>query len=110
MLGSTEPHYTPSKVYQAVLSDKPVLAILHNLSTANSVIKESGVGVVLDFEGENDLTAIKDRFDVKFSEFMIFMKNYDVQHSNTEMFEQYSAHSVTGMLAVLLNEALRKTR
>ena len=29
VLGSTEPHYTPSKVFQAMLSQRPVFAMLH---------------------------------------------------------------------------------
>ena len=34
VLGSTEPHYTPSKVFQAMLSRRPVFAMLHRDSTA----------------------------------------------------------------------------
>lgn len=34
VIGSTEKHYTPSKVFQAVLSERPVLAILHESSSA----------------------------------------------------------------------------
>src|SRR5258708_3390682 len=51
VLGSTEPHYTPSKVYQAVLSGKPVAAVLHRESTAVKVIRRSCAGLVLDFDG-----------------------------------------------------------
>ncbi|HEV9037523.1 MAG TPA: hypothetical protein VGQ51_12905, partial [Puia sp.] len=53
ILGSTEPHYTPSKVYQGVLSGKPLLAVLHRESTAASVIREAGAGIVLSFGSEN---------------------------------------------------------
>ncbi len=48
ILGSTEPHYTPSKPYQGVLSGKPILAVLHKESTAVNVIKESGVRYSFD--------------------------------------------------------------
>ncbi|WP_421999010.1 hypothetical protein [Reyranella sp.] len=47
VLGSTEPHYTPSKVFQAMLSGRPVFAMLHRDSTAVDMIRSSGAGDVL---------------------------------------------------------------
>ena len=43
VLGSTERHYTPSKVFQAILSKRPVFAMLHAESTAIGMI-EHGAG------------------------------------------------------------------
>jgi hypothetical protein len=40
VIGSTEPHYTASKVYQAVLSGNPVLSIFHQQSSAYQVLQE----------------------------------------------------------------------
>lgn len=40
VIGSTEKHYTASKIYQAILSKRPVFAILHCESTAYRVLKE----------------------------------------------------------------------
>jgi hypothetical protein len=48
ILGSTERHYTPSKVFQAVHSQNPVLALLHRESTAAMLLRESGAGIVVD--------------------------------------------------------------
>ena len=47
VLGSTEAHYTPSKVFQAMLSGRPVFAMLHRDSTAVDMIRSSGAGEVL---------------------------------------------------------------
>ena len=47
ILGSIEPHYTPSKVYQSVLSGKPIFTILHSASTAVQVLRKSKAGKVL---------------------------------------------------------------
>src|SRR5262249_50954609 len=47
IVGSTEPHYTPSKVYQAVQSRRPVLALLHEASTAIDVLERSRAGTVI---------------------------------------------------------------
>jgi hypothetical protein len=47
VLGSTEPHYTPSKAFQALLSRRPVFAMLHQDSTAVDMIRSSDGGRVL---------------------------------------------------------------
>jgi hypothetical protein len=41
VIGSTEKHYTASKVYQAILCKQPVFAILHKESTACLVLREA---------------------------------------------------------------------
>jgi hypothetical protein len=46
VLGSTEPHYTPSKVFQAMLSRRPVFAMLHEESTAVEMIRSARAGWV----------------------------------------------------------------
>jgi hypothetical protein len=47
VLGSTEKHYTPSKVFQAILSKRPVFALLHAESTAIGMIAQARAGQVL---------------------------------------------------------------
>ncbi len=46
ILGSIEKHYTPSKVFQAVLSQNPVFAILREESAALRVLTETGNSVI----------------------------------------------------------------
>ena len=103
ILGSTEPHYTPSKTYQGVLSEKPILAVLHKDSTAVKVLQESKAGMVLDFNGEEDLALIESSFAAFMKDFIAWMKVYDKANINQEIFEQYSAYSVTKKLAGLLD-------
>ena len=52
VLGSTERHYTPSKVFQAILSKRPVFAMLHAESTAIGMIETARAGRVLPFTGD----------------------------------------------------------
>jgi hypothetical protein len=42
VLGSTEPHYSPSKTFQAIQSEKPILALLHEDSTAVGYLRQVG--------------------------------------------------------------------
>jgi hypothetical protein len=107
ILGSTEPHYTPSKVYQGVLSGKPILAVLHRESTAVTVIRSANTGVVLDFNGEGDVYRIREEFITVFQRFIEYRRNFDPRQVNTGAFEQYSAKAVTATLAGLLNKCLK---
>lgn len=104
ILGSTEPHYTPSKVYQAVLSQKPVFAVLHKQSTAGTILQKSKAGQVLSFDGENDLGSINQRFAIFFSDFINFINEFDPALIDETIFEEYSAKAVTGKLTALLNQ------
>ncbi len=107
ILGSTEPHYTPSKVYQGVLSGKPILAVLHRESTAVTVIRSANTGVVLDFDGESDVPRISREFIEVFERFTAYVRNFDPRQVNLSAFEQYSARSVTAQLAALLDKCVK---
>ena len=103
ILGSTEPHYTPSKAYQGVLSGKPVLAILHTESTAVKVLEESGAGMVLSFNGEAETNKIYTNWLTTWNKFCSYAKNFNPGSVNSKLFEQYSAKAVTAKLAQLLD-------
>lgn len=106
ILGSTEPHYTPSKSYQAVLSEKPILAVLHSESTAVAVLQESEAGMVLAFDGEKDIKKIYIRWMEVWNRFCSYAQNFDSSSVKKEVFEQYSAKAVTASLAGLLNRCI----
>ncbi len=42
LLGSTERHYTASKIYPALLSGRPLLAVYHEASTVCEVLRQQG--------------------------------------------------------------------
>lgn len=106
ILGSTEAHYTPSKVYQAVLAYKPIWAVLHLASTACEIIRSSTAGIVLDFNGEQDLPTISNKLANSYFEFVKYLAAYEPGKINTAYFDQYSAKKVTGVLASLLDKAI----
>ncbi len=103
ILGSTEPHYTPSKTYQGVLSGKPILAVLHQASTAVQVLQTSGAGKVLSFDGETDMATIENHFVAALSEFMDWTQTFNTANIDQRAFDEYSARAITGQLAQLLD-------
>ena len=106
ILGSTEPHYTPSKVYQAVLSQKPIWAVLHKESSACQVIDGSGAGIVLKFAGEGTGSIFKNAAK-SFDEFKNYASHYNFDTVDQTELEKYSAKEVTGILANSLNKVCR---
>ncbi len=103
ILGSTEPHYTPSKTYQGVLSKKTIFAVLHEKSTAAKVIEETNAGQTLCFNGELGLNKIDGEFVESFLKFRCFKMNFNPEQVNHTLFEEYSAKSVTKKLAESLD-------
>lgn len=106
ILGSTEPHYTPSKTYQAVLSGKPILAVLHGESTAVGILREAGAGEVIDFPGEAGVEGLTDRFVPAFLTFRAAAGSFDPGRVNRQAFDAFSARAVTRQLADLLDRAV----
>ena len=104
ILGSTEPHYTPSKVYQGVLSKKPILAVLHKESTAVNVLNESKAGICVLMDGEKDLDTLGVRFINHLNQYISWAIEFDPDSVNKEIFNQYSAKAVTGKLANALSK------
>ncbi len=106
ILGSTEPHYTPSKVYQGILSGKPILAVLHEQSTAVDVLKRSAGGLVLGFNGTAGLASIENNFATLLEDYLLWIKGFDAGSINKEIFEDYSAKNITLRLVELLNKVV----
>ncbi|MDD2707656.1 MAG: glycosyltransferase [Verrucomicrobiae bacterium] len=49
IIGSTEPHYSPSKLFQCVLARRPVAAVLFHECEGLGILRESGAGMVIPF-------------------------------------------------------------
>ncbi len=103
ILGSTEPHYTPSKVYQAVLSSKPILALLHGESTAFSILNSTRAGIAYPILPD-DINKITTDFNLLMENYLRFMKQFQPSQVDTKAFDQYSAKAVTQILAGVLNK------
>jgi hypothetical protein len=104
IVGSTEPHYTPSKVYQAVQSRRPVLALLHEASTAVEVLKRSRAGMAITMSGSAlpQPAHIADVLE-EFSK-----GQYDADAVKWSEFECYSARESARRLSVAFDEAIER--
>ncbi|MDE2579609.1 MAG: glycosyltransferase [Hyphomicrobiales bacterium] len=55
MIGSDEAHYTASKIYPALMSGRPYLAIFHAESSATAILRRAGGGLVVSFSDADDI-------------------------------------------------------
>lgn len=104
VLGTTEPHYTPSKVFQAALSRKPILALLHEASTAVEIIRSAHVGRVLVL---NERTLPSEADIGREIKGLVLEGTFDPQAVNWTAFEDHSARQSSRALAEALDRALR---
>lgn len=105
VLGSTEPHYTPSKVFQAMLSERPVFALLHGDSTAVGMIRSARVGEVLtltqaDLPGPDTVAESLRNF--------IDHPSYRLSSVDRSIFEANSARQSTRLFAEALDRAFAR--
>jgi hypothetical protein len=104
IVGSTEPHYTPSKVYQAVQSRRPVIALLHEASAAVEVLERSQAGRAMTLT-ERALPE-PDRIADALENFLD--RPYDPKAVDWAAFEAYSARECARRMAGALDEALER--
>jgi hypothetical protein len=107
IVGSTEAHYTPSKAFQAVLAGPPVLALLHQQSTAADFLLRANAARVETFteaalpEPESMAAAVAALME---------RDRAAARNVQWDLLEPYSARSSARALAVALDAALARSR
>jgi hypothetical protein len=100
VLGSTERHYTPSKLFLAVLSRRPVLAVLHEASTAVDMLAAARAGrtIVLPDGRLPDPAVIAGELRA-----LVERPAYDPDAVDWPAFDAYSARNSARLLAAALD-------
>ncbi|MBX7221891.1 MAG: hypothetical protein K1Y36_18200 [Blastocatellia bacterium] len=101
VLGSSEPHYTPSKVFQAVLSNRPLVALLHARSTAVQTLHEAGTGHVVTFDEEIPVSERISEIEAALGRLLTVP--YRPETVNWKAFDAYSTETMTRTLAEALD-------
>jgi len=107
VLGSTERHYTPSKVFQAILSKRPVFALLHAESTAVGMIRRARAGRVLTLTEQAMPSPDAIAAELKA---LVGDPVYDARTVDAAVFEPYSARESARALAEALDLASPRRR
>ena len=107
VIGSTERHYTPSKVFQGMLSKRPVFALLHEESTAVGMIRTAHAGEVLTLSEQVMPAAQEIAASLKR---IVEHPGSGAAKMDEQAFEAYSARESTRALAHALDQARERFR
>lgn len=102
VIGSTEEHYTASKVFQALLSGRPVFAIMHQKSDAASMlVKINASNYLVEYIDQMSIQSLDEAIESK----MIFFSEKK-QEWNPELnfLDSWSARESARSLAGLLDQ------
>jgi hypothetical protein len=103
VLGSTEPHYSPSKVFQGMLSRRPVFALLHEQSTAVAMVRAAHAGRVTTLTEER--LPAPEIIAAALRAFIEESATFDPERVDRSGFEAFSARHSTRLLAEALDRA-----
>lgn len=90
IIGSTEKHYTASKTFQSLLSQRPVFSIFHAQSDAVKVMAECNADQFLvKYQEQDDHHSLKSKIQNKLQQLL----NNPDWHPNLEPLNKYSAQA-----------------
>jgi hypothetical protein len=104
MTGSSERHYTASKIYPSLLARRPLLAVYHQASSVVTTMKEVGGEPsirLVAFDDRGPEQAVERVYDAL--EALIASPCYDATVVNLDALQNYSARAIAGRLASTLD-------
>jgi hypothetical protein len=107
VLGSSEAHYTPSKVFQAVLARRPVIGIMHARSTAVEILRQANAGAVVTFDEALPVTMRIEEIEQALTQ-ALGRSSYAPNRVDWEAFRPYSAEAMAERLASAFDATLER--
>jgi hypothetical protein len=107
LMGSRERHYTPSKVFPALVAQRPVVAIMHEASSASDLLRRAGRAPSVRLITYDDQTAHA-RVEAIAAELSALIANprYAAEAVDERVLEPTSACALAGGLASVLDQCL----
>jgi hypothetical protein len=101
LMGSSERHYTASKLYPALLAERPMLAAYHAESTVTSILQQAVQPPVARIVAYDDLNRAESKVEELSNHLwaMVASVAYDPEAVDVSVLEEYSARSLAGKLA-----------
>ena len=108
LLGSRERHYTPSKVFPALIARRPVFAVLHAASNASDLLQRIGRAPTVRLVTYDDGTA-QSRVNAIAHQLSALIEHpcYEPGTVDDGVLEPVSARSLAGQLATVLEACVR---
>jgi hypothetical protein len=107
LMGSSERHYTASKLYPALLAERPILAVYHAESSVVEILRRAARPPSARLVTYDDATRAEGRVESIRAELerLLEAPSYDPEAVDTRVVTQFSARCLAGTLAAVLDQA-----
>ena len=105
MIGSTEPHYTASKIYPNLMAARPFISVFSAASSAQVVLSAAGGGIAFAFSNEAELRDLKE--PLKKALLMLIDHPDRFGKPDPAAYAPYTAHAVAGRFAGIFDRIKR---
>jgi hypothetical protein len=112
LIGSNEPHYTPSKLFQVLLSERPVVAVLHEGSPGTELLRRAGRPPDVRLITFSDSEPVERRVDAIAAELsqLLAEPDYRPDALDRSVLQPTSAPALAARLAGVLDRVVARER
>ncbi len=105
LMGSRERHYTPSKVFPALMSKRPIVAAFHEASTATDLLRRAGRAPTIRLVSYGDAAPALAQTDAIAAQLSALAADatYRADAVDLRVMAPASAHALAGRLAALFD-------
>src|SRR5262249_26516236 len=106
MMGSSERHYTASKLYPGLLAKRPILAVYHEASSVVEILHRAAHPPTARVVTYNDTARAESRLEAIYAELLALLEHpvYDPTAIDMGVVSEFSAQSLAGKLAAVLEK------
>lgn len=110
MMGSSERHYTASKLYPGLLAERPILAVYHEESSVAEILRRATRPPGTRLVTYGDRRRAGSRVEAICAEFEALMEDpsYNAASVDLGALKEYSTESLAGNLAAVLEQVMRR--
>jgi hypothetical protein len=111
MMGSSERHYTASKLYPALLASRPILAVYHEASSVVDILRRAARPPSVRLITYGDRDRADSRVEAIYHELAALVEHpvYNRADVAPTALEAYSASAIAGKLAAVFERVRRRT-
>jgi len=109
LMGSSERHYTASKLYPALLAERPILAVYHEASTVSEILRRAAKPPFVCLSTYSDAVRAEAK-TVELQQALVALTagvRRDFNSLDISAVSEYSAKSLAGRLAAVLDQVGR---
>ena len=107
VIGSSEPHYSASKIFPYILARKPLLTIFHRDSSVIGIVENTQAGAVVSFSPEHPVEKKTDEMVLHLRALAALRPGYEPP-TRWQAFEAYTTRAMTARLAGVFDRVVAR--